>query len=206
MKRLLWISDAHLDQLAPAAQRVWFDLIGSSNADMLLIGGDVTVAPHLTGTLRKIAVIFGGTVVFVAGNHDYYGSDTAGIRVALAKTDEVIAFEPGCWTEPLLLEPDVFLCGSGGWGDARAGTAADPVMPLPDETFIADLGARKLAIRLGQFGCRYRRPRLPDRRSAWQPRRPDGRPENSPGWPPSPREARDDAPPARAASGIAGRR
>jgi hypothetical protein len=92
-------------------------------------------------------------VVFVAGNHDYYGADTSGLRAALAKIDDLISFEPGCQTDPLLLGPDVFLCGSGGWGDARAGTATDPVMPLPDETLIADLGARKLAIRLGQFGC-----------------------------------------------------
>ena len=153
MKRLLWISDAHLDHLSPRAGRVWFDMIGSSSADMLLLGGDVTVAPLLTDILRKIAGSFGGTVIFVAGNHDYYGGDTSGIRATLAKIGGVIAFEPGCQTEPLLLEPDVFLCGSGGWGDARAGTATDPVMPLGDETLIADLGARKLAIRLGQFGC-----------------------------------------------------
>ena len=153
MKRLLWISDAHLDHLSPRARRAWFDMICTNRADMLLLGGDLTVAPLLTDTLRKIAGSFGGKVVFVAGNHDYYGADTSGIRAALAKTDEVIAFEPGCRTGPLLLEPDVFLCGSGGWGDARAGTASDPVMTLPDETLIADLGARKLATRLGQFGC-----------------------------------------------------
>ena len=73
--------------------------------------------------------------------------------MALAKIDGLIAFEPGCRTASLLLEPDVFVCGSGGWGDARAGTATEPVMPLCDETLIADLGARKLATRLGQFGC-----------------------------------------------------
>jgi 3',5'-cyclic AMP phosphodiesterase CpdA len=153
MKRLLWISDAHLDHLTPHATRAWFDLIGSSRADMLLLGGDLTVAPLLTGTLRKIAGRFGGRVAFVAGNHDYYGGNTSGIRSALAKIDTVITFEPGCRSEPLLLEPDVFLCGSGGWGDARAGTAIAPVMPLCDERFIVDLGGRKLETRLGQFGC-----------------------------------------------------
>ncbi|MFZ4778649.1 MAG: metallophosphoesterase family protein [Terrimicrobiaceae bacterium] len=153
MKRLLWISDAHLDHLSPRARRAWFDVIEGSNADMLLLGGDLTVAPLLTSTLRKIVGSFGGEVLFVAGNHDYYGGDTSGVRAALSKTDGVIAFEPGCRTEPLPLESDVFLCGSGGWGDAQAGTASEPVMPLCDETFIADLGERKLATRLGQFGC-----------------------------------------------------
>lgn len=113
----------------------------------------MTVGPHLTDTLRNIVGSFGGRVVFVAGNHDYYGADTSGVRAALAKIDDLISFEPGCRTDPILLEPGVFLCGSGGWGDALAGTATDPIMPLPDEILIADLGARKLAIRLGQFGC-----------------------------------------------------
>jgi predicted phosphohydrolase len=96
-------------------------MVGSSNADMLLLGGDVTVAPLLIETLQKIATAFNGRLVFVAGNHDYYGSNTSVIRTALAKLNGVIAFEPGCRIEPLLLEPDVFLCGSGGWGDAQAG-------------------------------------------------------------------------------------
>lgn len=153
MKRLLWISDAHLDHLSPRAGRGWFEMVGSSEADMLLIGGDLTVAPLLTDALQKIACRFAGTVVFVAGNHDYYGADTSKIRAALAEIDDVITFEPGCRAEPLLLGPDTFLCGSGGWGDARAGRITDQIMPLPDEAHITDLCTRNLSLRLGQLGC-----------------------------------------------------
>ena len=129
-------------------------MLAESKADTLLLGGDLTIARHFSGTIAKIRMAFPGNVVLVAGNHDYYGSGIDDFREKLKEIDGVIAFEPGCQTEPLALGLGIYLCGSGGWGDARAGVGDASAMALSDEIFIPDLSSRrKLTVRLQQLGC-----------------------------------------------------
>ena len=123
MNRLLWITDAHLDHLSDRAEDAWFEKLAKSRADMLLLGGDTANARVFSRMLGRIQEVFPGKVALVAGNHDYYHTSISDFRAKLIgfQRSGVIVFEPGCQSNPLQLADGVYLCGSGGWGDATAG-------------------------------------------------------------------------------------
>ena len=64
----------------------------------------------------------------------------------------LIVFEPGCQSEPLSFAESIYLCGSGGWGDASAGLADASGMALNDENLIAELRAGNLTAKLRSLG------------------------------------------------------
>ena len=66
--RIAYASDLHLE----------FDfsltLTGLSGVDVLVLAGDVDTMPeYYTEFLRKLRLIYAGPVLFVIGNHEYYG-------------------------------------------------------------------------------------------------------------------------------------
>lgn len=154
MKSLLWITDAHLDHLPDAAEDAWFEKLGRSSADILLLGGDTANARVFSRMLGRIEEVFPGKVALVAGNHDYYHTSITEFRAKLSgfQRSGVIVFEPGCQSEPIPLAEGVHLCGSGGWGDATAGLADASSMSLNDENLIAELRIVNLTARLRELG------------------------------------------------------
>ncbi|MEI6279595.1 MAG: metallophosphoesterase [Verrucomicrobiae bacterium] len=154
MKSLLWITDAHLDHLSDTAEDAWFEKLGKSRADMLLLGGDTANARIFLRMLGRVEEVFSGKVALVAGNHDYYHTSISEFREKLAglQRSGVVVFEPGCQSEPLPVAETVYLCGSGGWGDACAGLADASGMALNDENLIAELRAGDLTAKLRSLG------------------------------------------------------
>jgi predicted phosphodiesterase len=154
MKKLLWITDAHLDHLSDTVKDAWFEKLAQTQADMLLLGGDTANSRIFFRMLGRIQEVFSGKVALVAGNHDYYHTSIADFRTELAALQRkgVIVFEPGCQSEPLQLADGVYLCGSGGWGDASAGCADATKMELNDEHLITELKTRNLTARLRELG------------------------------------------------------
>ena len=69
MKSLLWITDAHLDHLSDTAEDAWFEKLGKTQADMLLLGGYTANARIFSRMLGRIEEVFSGKVALVAGNH-----------------------------------------------------------------------------------------------------------------------------------------
>jgi 3',5'-cyclic AMP phosphodiesterase CpdA len=72
MKRLLWITNAHLDHHSEKIGEAWFDKLDKTKADMLLLGGDIAnsrISPRL---LARIENSFQRKVALVVGNHDFY--------------------------------------------------------------------------------------------------------------------------------------
>lgn len=154
MKRLLWITDAHLDHLSDSAEDAWFEKLGKTHADVLLLGGDTANARVFSRMLGRIEEVFSGVVALVAGNHDYYHTSISDFRAKLSglQRSGVIVFEPGCQSTPIRLTERVYLCGSGGWGDATAGYADAAGMALNDENLIAELRTGNLTARLRELG------------------------------------------------------
>ena len=154
MNRLLWITDAHLDHLSDEMEDAWFEKLGKCRADMLLLGGDTGNARVFSRMLGRIEEVFPGTIALVAGNHDYYHTSISDFRAKLAGVQRsgLIAFEPGCQSKPLQISDGVYLCGSGGWGDATAGYADAAGMSLNDENLIAELRTGNLTVRLKELG------------------------------------------------------
>ena len=154
MKNLLWITDAHLDHLPETVKDAWFEKLTKTPADMLLLGGDTANSRIFSRMLGRIQEVFPGKIALVAGNHDYYHTSIADFRTELAALQRkgVIVFEPGCQSEPLQVADGVYLCGSGGWGDASAGCADATQMELNDEHLITELRTRNLTARLRELG------------------------------------------------------
>lgn len=154
MDSLLWITDAHLDHLSSTLQDAWFEKLAKSQADMLLLGGDTANSRVFSRMLGRIKEVFPGKVALVAGNHDYYHTSISDFRSELAShfRTGVTIFEPGCQSKPVPLADGVFLCGSGGWGDASAGCANAAGMSLNDENLIAELRTHNLTTRLRELG------------------------------------------------------
>jgi 3',5'-cyclic-AMP phosphodiesterase len=155
MKNLLWITDAHLDHHSEKVEAAWFDKLTKSQADMLLLGGDIANSRIFSRLLARIENSFQGKVALVAGNHDYYHTSVSDFRTTLAHHQRTgtIIFEPGCQTTPIKLSDCVYLCGSGGWGDAIAGCANALAMELNDEHLIEELKmARNLTTKLRELG------------------------------------------------------
>jgi predicted phosphohydrolase len=154
MKSLLWITDAHLDHLSETVKDAWFEKLAKTGADMLLLGGDTANSRLFCRMLGRIEKVFPGKVALVAGNHDYYHTSISDFRAELSVLHRagVIIFEPGCQSMPLQLAEGVYLCGSGGWGDASAGSADASGMELNDEHLIAELRTGNLTARLRELG------------------------------------------------------
>lgn len=154
MKSLLWITDAHLDHLSETVKDAWFEKLPKTRADLLLLGGDTANSRVFCQMLGRIEKVFPGKVALVAGNHDYYHTSIADFRAELSVLHRtgLIIFEPGCQMKPLQLAEGVYLCGSGGWGDASAGCADAAGMELNDEHLIADLRTGNLTARLRELG------------------------------------------------------
>jgi len=154
MKSLLWITDAHLDHLSVTVEDAWFEKLAKTRADMLLLGGDTANSRVFSRMLGRIKEAFPGMIALVSGNHDYYHTSIADFRAELAvhHRSGVIVFEPGCQSNPLQLAAGVYLCGSGGWGDATAGYADASGMALNDEHLIAELRTGNLTARLRELG------------------------------------------------------
>lgn len=154
MMSLLWITDAHLDHLSETVKDAWFEKLAKTRADMLLLGGDTANSRVFRRMLGRITKVFPGKVALVAGNHDYYHTSISEFRAELSVLHRtgVIIFEPGCQSAPLLLAEGVYLCGSGGWGDASAGSADAAGMELNDEHLIAELRTGNLTARLRELG------------------------------------------------------
>ena len=154
MKSLLWITDAHLDHLSDTVKDAWLEKLAKTQADMLLLGGDTANSRVFSRMLGRIVEVFPGKVALVAGNHDYYHTSIFDFRAELAvhHRSGVIVFEPGYQSQPLQLAEGVYLCGSGGWGDASAGCADAAGMELNDEHLIAELRTGNLTARLRELG------------------------------------------------------
>lgn len=140
--KLLWMTDPHLDFLPSQEMPRWFDSLMESEG--LLIGGDLTTGRDYLQTMREILEKYPHPVTVVLGNHDFYGCDMGRHRSALealaTRYDRLTLLEPGIDAVPSRIAgSNVWLCGTGGWGDALAGVGRALAMPLNDENYIVEL-------------------------------------------------------------------
>lgn len=122
-KRLAWCTDVHFDcaggdagVAALAAQ------VKAVNADGLLLTGDISTGPKITGHLTALDRELRLPVYFVAGNHDFYGTSVAAGRQQLKGLCEIV---PGLRYMSVLpymtIGSDTALVGHDGWYDALNG-------------------------------------------------------------------------------------
>ncbi len=138
--RLAWATDVHLDFLDPGAIAAFGRSLAATEADAVLLTGDLSVARRLGPDLARLVDACRRPVYYVAGNHDYYGADVATVRRAMRALREV---EPRLRWLPaegvVRLTPDVALVGVDGWADGRLGNPETTPVVFNDHRLIADL-------------------------------------------------------------------
>ena len=168
-KRLLILSDLHLDKASMMEKSNFLNELRISDCDAFLITGDISVADKFRGHLVEISDACGSRpVMFSTGNHDYYGSsfrevDNA-IEALCCKQNNLIALGGG---EIIELSKSTALVGHRGWYDGLAGSGPRTSAVCPDHYAIDDFRClsrasffRELKL-LGKESAEYFRQLLP---------------------------------------------
>jgi 3',5'-cyclic AMP phosphodiesterase CpdA len=137
---IAWLTDVHLDFLdADGRQQLAADA-ALTDADGVLITGDIAQADSLAPILEELAAIVSRPVWFVLGNHDFYGGSITGVRTVarrLTGEHEWLRWLPACGV--VALSDQTALIGVDGWGDARLGDVAGTTVELSDFHYIDEL-------------------------------------------------------------------
>lgn len=139
MKRLAWITDAHLNFLEAGAVKAFVSTLAATQADAFLLSGDIATANDVTVHLNTLDVELGRPIYFVLGNHDFYRGSIAQVRakvVALCESCPNLHWLPLAGVVPLT--DQTCLVGHGGWGDARYGDYWGLRVRLNDWLLIAE--------------------------------------------------------------------
>jgi predicted phosphodiesterase len=134
--RIQLLSDMHLDH-----SRDWGDAfvesLDFSDADVVVLAGDVANAPVFYRGLVKVAQKAAPKpLVYVLGNHEYYGSDRLAVRNQLAHLPANVH-----WLDYNSVTIDgVTFLGGTGWFDQRK---IDPMMELNFSDFHYIAGLRQ---------------------------------------------------------------
>jgi predicted MPP superfamily phosphohydrolase len=146
MKRVVWLSDIHLNFLLAEPARAFLAEVAAARPDAVLISGDIGEAHNVCDYLALIAESIGAPVYFVLGNHDFYfGSirETRGQVAALCASHPQLHY---LTVEDLAeLTPRVALVGHDGWADGRLGNYVRSLVMMHDYKLIGELaGLNKL--------------------------------------------------------------
>ena len=138
--QLLWISDIHLDQAQDEEKRRFFDKLATSRCDAILITGDITTSANTARDLSEISRAAGTTpVMFVLGNHDYFGSSFEMVDRKVAELckqyQNLVHLGDG---EIIQLSAKTALIGHRGWFDGQAGAGARTRVGSADRYHIDD--------------------------------------------------------------------
>jgi predicted phosphohydrolase len=140
MRRVVWLTDIHLNFLSPEALGALEGLVRCAEPDAVLLGGDIDEAPGLTACLRGMAQRLPWPIYFVLGNHDFYrGSITVVRREVAALCRELPQLTYLTDTGVVELTPHVGLVGHDGWADGRAGDYERSDVFLNDYFLIEEL-------------------------------------------------------------------
>jgi predicted MPP superfamily phosphohydrolase len=149
MKRVIWLTDLHLNFLT-ADQRVDFlHRVRDQSPDAVLISGDIGEARDVVPFLGQIEAAWPCPVYFVLGNHDFYFGSIAEVRQRideLCKDHPRLRYLTHCGVEQLTAE--VGLLGHDGWADAQLGDYERSLVMMNDYRLIAELAGYSKQSRL----------------------------------------------------------
>jgi len=139
MKRILWLTDIHLNFLSKRAVSGFLESVSLHKPDVILLGGDTAEAPTLTSYLKRMGQQIQRPIYLVLGNHDFYkGSiDATRAMVEVACGANSFLF----WlpiTGLVELTPQVGLIGHDGYADGRLGNYEQSDVLMNDYFLIED--------------------------------------------------------------------
>jgi Icc-related predicted phosphoesterase len=169
--RVAWATDIHLvfvwDKERGCFETEYdefIDAILKSDAEAVLVSGDIAEGPELLWYLDQLAErLLGRKVFFVLGNHDFYRGSISAIRSAVLKHcggRQDMVYLTGA-TEPITLAPGVGLVGHDGWADGRFGELEWSRAKINDYEYIDELiaagvdGRRQILNALGDAAAAH---------------------------------------------------
>jgi len=139
-KRIVWLTDIHLDAAAKERSRDFFELIGSFDPDVILVGGDISNGANSLVHLRHLAHLLEKPFYFVLGNHDFYYGSIQEIReLARQVSHEYVPVHYLPEEGVVEIGHSVALIGHDGWADGRAGDFLNSTVLLNDYLLIKEL-------------------------------------------------------------------
>ena len=72
MKKIIWLSDIHLNLLPNNGVATFMEIIKKRSSDAIWISGDIAEADSVVDFLLIMELEFKQPIHFVLGNHDYY--------------------------------------------------------------------------------------------------------------------------------------
>lgn len=140
VKKLVWVTDLHLDAADLEAQAYFLDELLNSKADLFLVGGDICNGAQCLHQLEVMQKALNKPMYFVLGNHDYYHGSIEDIR-QLARNSSASNKNLKYLTEGHIVEltADTALIGHDGWSDGREGDFLASTIQLNDYFLIKEL-------------------------------------------------------------------
>lgn len=154
MKRLVWVTDIHLNFVSMSEVEAFCDRIASERPDAVLVGGDIGEASDVVDYLQFLADRLKRPIYFVLGNHDFYFGSIARVRSEaeeLTRRSEWLRYLPCC--DVVELTESACLIGHDAWGDGRIGDYAGSRVMLNDYLLIEELTGLDWATRLGKLNA-----------------------------------------------------
>lgn len=134
-----WAADLHLDMADERQRTAFYDQVRESQCDVLLLAGDVANGLRLVDSLHEIHGAVACPVLFVLGNHDYWGRFIGDTQQRVA---ECAAGLPRLTylsvTDPVAVGKDTCVVGHDGWADGRFGDFARSPVVLVDYVKVRD--------------------------------------------------------------------
>lgn len=146
MKRVLWLTDLHLNFLRYDEVERFLDRLVAEEPSAVLIGGDLAEAHDVGRYLERLDDRLHVPIYFVLGNHDFYFGSLRRVR---QRIDELCQERPRLVylsnSPALELAPGVALVGHDGWADGRLGSYETSLVMMNDYRLIEELaGMTKL--------------------------------------------------------------
>ena len=149
--RIAWATDLHLEFVEAGERLSFYEQVATENVDAMIISGDIGTAQNVAALLHELKQQVKCRVLFVLGNHDFYGGSIPEVRdsvAALAATSEKLTYLS--YSNSVPVAPGVCVAGHDGWGDARLGDHAYSTLVLSDFHLIHELAAAQSRERLGE--------------------------------------------------------
>lgn len=138
--QLAWITDPHIEFLESRKHDAFYGRIKEDNPDYLLLTGDISTASTIERDLKTFERKLGIPILFVLGNHDFYGGSISNARKRVYKLSSESAFLYYLSKRGLFeITPGTCVIGHDGWGDGRYGVIYNSNVILNDFQVIKDL-------------------------------------------------------------------
>lgn len=140
MKRVVWLSDIHLNFLPFDEARRFTAIIRNQKPDILLLGGDTSDSRYLVAHLQLIETELKVPTYFVLGNHDFYHGSISQVQENVTQLTQQSVYLAWLTRMDIVeLTPSTALIGHDSWADGRYGDYYHSSLMLNDYFLIREL-------------------------------------------------------------------